>query len=97
MEITTPHSLTDTVWFISNGIIWKGTIEGIEVHLKHRYDRYAKRTVYTIKYTNANGSFSETTREFYQGETPALFLTKQEAGEYWLRQQGLSTGIVNGK
>ena len=92
MQIETKFNIDDKLWFIDGqGKILEVIIESIDIKVSgkipnHHFD-YKTIIEYRIRPT------SESSYTFNCIKEHQLYKTKQEAGEAWLKSQGLKCGV----
>ena len=92
MQIETKFNIDDKLWFIDGqGKILEVIIESIDIKVSgkipnHHFD-YKTVIEYSIRPT------SESSYTFNCIKENQLYKTKQEAGEAWLKSQGLKCGV----
>ena len=92
MQIETKFNIDDKLWFIDGqGKILEVIIESIDIKVSgkipnHHFD-YKTVIEYRIRPT------SESSYTFNCIKEHQLYKTKQEAGEAWLKSQGLKCGV----
>ena len=92
MQIETKFNIDDKLWFIDGqGKILEVIIESIDIKVSgkipnHHFD-YKTVIEYRIRST------SESSYTFNCIKEHQLYKTKQEAGEAWLKSQGLKCGV----
>ena len=92
MQIETKFNIDDKLWFIDGqGKILEVIIESIDIKVSgkipnHHFD-YKTVIEYRIRPT------SESSYTFNCIKENKLYKTKQEAGEAWLKSQGLKCGV----
>ena len=92
MQIETKFNINDKLWFIDGqGKILEVIIESIDIKVigkipNHHFD-YKTVIEYRIRST------SESSYTFNCIKEHQLYKTKQEAGEAWLKSQGLKCGV----
>lgn len=94
MQIETKFNIDDKLWFIDGqGKILEVIINSINIKVSGRMVNYHFDSKTVIEYRiRPTSESSYTFTGIYENR---LYKTKQEAGEAWLKSQGLKCGVSN--
>ena len=92
MQIETKFNINDKLWFIDGqGKILEVIINSIDIKVNGRMVNHNFNTITVIEYRIR--PTSESSYTFTGIHENKLYKTKQEAGEAWLKSQGLKCGV----
>ena len=92
MQIETKFNFGDKLWFIDGqGKILEVIINSIDIKVNGKMVNHNFNTITVIEYRIRPTSESSYTFTFVKENQ--LYKTKQEAGEAWLKSQGLKCGV----